>query len=176
MATVESLKAAIEPLRGVIKYQQLQLEALEKQLFELENPVETRPLSDAEMKKRVIALETRNAYKSSWKKAVEDGLLSNVHFIMCEDTYYSYLEVDVDNDATEEEKRAAKETSKKRKAYLGPFGGLKWQLFLLQIIKNLHEEGSFVDESGGFDTFEDTAGGCDEVLWQEGCEILEAAV
>jgi len=174
MATIESLKAMIEPLRGAVQLQTIQLQQLEKQLFDLENPVETRPLSSTEMEKRVIAIETRSTYKRSWKRAIDNGLLDNIQNIMGEDSYLSYLEVDVEHNATEEEKRVAKEKSKKRKEYLGPFGGLKWQLFLLQIIKNLHKEGSFWMEEGGFDTFEDTAGGCDEVLWMEGCDILEA--
>ena len=176
MATpIEILKTMVEQGRAQLKLQTQQLAVLEKQLFDLENPVETRPLSNAELEKRVIAIETRTTHKRSWKKAIDNGLLENIQSIMNKDTYVSYLEVDVEEKATDEEKRAAKEKSKKRKEYLGPFGGLKWQLFLLQIIQNLHKEGSFWMEEGGFDTFEDTAGGCDEVLYMEGCEILEAS-
>jgi hypothetical protein len=174
MATpIELLKTMVEQGKAQLKLQTQQLAVLEKQLFDLENPVETRPLSNAELEKRVIAIETRSAYKRSWKKAIDDGLLENIQSIMNEDTYASYLEVDVEENATAEQKRAAKEKSKKRKEYLGPFDGLKWQLFLLQIIQNLHKEGSFWTEERSFDTFEDTAGGCDEVLYMEGCEILE---
>jgi uncharacterized coiled-coil protein SlyX len=173
MSSIELLKTMVEQGKAQLLLQTQQLAVLEKQLFDLENPVETRPLSDAEMEKRVIDLETRKAFKWSWKRAIDDGLLSNIVGIMNECTYLSYIEIDVGENATDEEKRAAKEKSEKYKAYLGPFGGLKWQLFLLQIIKNLHKEGSFVDEEGGFDTFEDTAGGCDEILYMEGCEILK---
>jgi hypothetical protein len=35
----------------------------------------------SEFEKRVIALETRTAYKSEWKKAVEDGLIHNIQRI-----------------------------------------------------------------------------------------------
>jgi len=176
MATpIELLKTMVEQGKAQLKLQTEQLAVLEKQLYDLEYPVETRPISAAEMKKRVIAIETRTAHKRSWKKAIDDGLLENIQSIMNKDTYVSYLEVDVEEKATDEEKRAAKEKSEKYKAYLGPFDGLKWQLFILQIIKNLHKEGSFWTEEGdyGFDTFEDTAGGCDEILYMEGCEILE---
>jgi hypothetical protein len=174
MATsIELLKTMVKQGRAQLKLQTEQLAVLEKQLYDLEYPVETRPISAAEMKNRVIAIETRTAHKRSWKKAIDDGLLENIQSIMNKDTYASYLEVFVRENATDEEKRAAKEKSETYKAYLGPFDGLKWQLFLLQIIQNLHKEGSFVDEEGGFDTFEDTAGGCDEILYMEGCEILK---
>jgi hypothetical protein len=176
MATsIELLKTMVEQGQAQLKLQTTQLAVLEKQLFDLENPVETRPLSDAEMKKQVIAIENRRAFKWSWKKVIEDGLLENIQGIMNEDTYLAYVRVDLPENATEEEKRALKEKSKRFEDYLGPFDGLKWQLFLLQIIQNLHKRGGFWMEEGGFDTFEDTAGGCDEVLWMEGCEILEAA-
>jgi hypothetical protein len=174
MATsIELLKTMVKQGRAQLKLQTEQLAVLEKQLYDLEYPVETRPISAAEMKNRVIAIETRTAHKRSWKKAIDDGLLENIQSIMNKDTYASYLEVFVRENATDEEKRAAKEKSETYKAYLGPFNGLRWQLFLLQIIQNLHKEGSFVVEEGGFDTFEDTAGGCDEILYMEGCEILK---
>lgn len=166
----------IEQGRARLKLTTEQLATLEKQLWDLENPVETRPLSDDEMRKRVIDVETRKAYTRSWKKAIKDGLLENIQSIMNDDTYQAYLEVDVEENATEEEKSAAELRSKMRKAYLGPFGDLTWQLFILQIIKNLHKRGSFWMEEGGFDTFEDTAGGCDEILWEEGSNILDDSV
>lgn len=164
MATsIELLKMMVESQRVLVKLQNQQLAALEKKLWELENPVETRPLSDAEMKKRVIALETRKAYRGSWKKAIDEGLLENVEGILNE--CHGSLR---DKDSSGKEAAVA---AKK----LGKVGSLSWQLFTLQIIKNLHAEGSFADERGGFNTFEDTAGGCDEIVWMEACKILEAA-
>lgn len=163
MATsIELLKMMVESQRVLVKLQNQQLAELEKRLWELENPVETRPLSDAEMKKRVIALETRTGYKSSWKKAVADGLLDNVQSIVDE----CHGHFSANGSCSEKAAAAAKK--------LGKIGSLPWQLFTLQIIKNLHAEGSFAAEDGGFDTFEDTAGGCDEITWNEGCKILEA--
>ena len=163
MATpLELLKMMVESQRVLVKLQTQQLAGLEKRLWELENPVETRPLSNAEMKKRAIAVETRTAYKSSWKKAVADGLLDNVQSIVdeCHEAFSAK------GSCSEKVTAAAKK--------LGKIGSLPWQLFTLQIIKNLHDKGSFIGENGGFDTFEDTAGGCDEITWNEGCKILEA--
>lgn len=163
MATpLELLKMMVESQRVLVKLQTQQLAGLEKRLWELENPVETRALSDAEMKKRAIAVETRTTYKSLWKKAVEAGLLRNVQSIVdeCHEAFRAK------GSCSEKAAAAAKN--------LGKIGSLPWQLFTLQIIKNLHDKGSFIDERGGFDIFEDTAGGCDEITWNEGCKILEA--
>lgn len=161
MATIESLKAIIEPLRGSIQLQTIQLQQLEKQLWELENPVETRPLSYDEMKKRVIAFEKSATYKKKWKEAIENDLLDNVQRIV-DDCYYAWQDKD----------SCSEKVSKAAKA-LGRPDSLKWQLFTLKIIERLHNQGSFWSEQDGwFDTYDDTAGGCDELVWDEGCYIL----
>jgi len=165
MATsIELLKILVEQGKATLKLQTQQLAVLEKQLWELENPIETRPLSDAEMKKRAIAIETRTAMKAEWKKAVNDGLLDNVQSIVneCHGSWRSSV-----CGGSEKIITAVKK--------LGKIDSLPWQLFTLQIIKNLHDKGSFWCEEGHFDTYEDTAGGCDEIVWDAGCEILEAS-
>lgn len=175
-ASIEFLKTRIGQEKAQLKLTSTQLAALEKQLYDLENPVEMRTLSYNEMKKRVIEMETRKDYMRSWKKVNQDGLLKNILSIMNEDTYHAYLEVHVEKNATIEQKSAAKQKSMNRKTYLGPFGGLMWQLFILQIIKNLHSSGSFWNHEDSFNTFEDTAGGCDEILWEEGATILNNSI
>lgn len=58
---------------------------------------------------------------------------------------------------------------------LGGRQTLKWQSFKLRVIQYLQNEGSFgsPDEEGGFNDFEDTAGGCDETAWDAACYLLE---
>jgi hypothetical protein len=164
MATsIELLKILVEQGKAQLKLQTQQLAVLEKQLWELENPVETRPLSDAEMKKRVLAFETRLAYKSPWKKAVNEGLLDNVQSLVNE--CYGQWRIKESYDS-EKIVTAAKK--------LGAKGSLPWQLFTLQIIKRLHGKGNFWHGTY-FDTYEDTAGGCDEIVWNAGCDILAAS-
>jgi hypothetical protein len=161
MATsIELLKMLVEQGKAQLKLQTTHLAALEKQLWELENPVETRPLSDAEMKKRVLAIETRTANKAEWKRAVADGLLDNVQGLVneCHGTW--------------REKGRTNETIVAAVKKLGKVDGLLWQIFTLQIIKNLHDKGSFWRDTR-MDTFEDTANGCDEIVWDEGYKILE---
>jgi hypothetical protein len=162
----------IEQWKAIKEYHEAEVLKAQKMLDEFEKKGET--LTQAEMKKRIIEIETRTAFKSSWKKNVE-GLLNNIQNILNEDTYNAYLEVDVADNATAEEKREANEKSKKIKAYLGPFNGLKWQLFVLKVIKKLHDDGS-VYQDGHFDNFDDTAGGCDETAWFAGVEIIEAEI
>jgi hypothetical protein len=128
------------------------------------------------MTERIIAFETRTAYKSKWKRHVAKGnLLPNMQSILDEQTYRSYLDMDLPENPTEEQKREAEERSQKFKLYLGPFGDLKWQEFVLKIIHNLLKAGAFRDrhEEDGYDDFEDTAGGCDELTWDAGMKILE---
>jgi hypothetical protein len=56
---------------------------------------------------------------------------------------------------------------------LGGRDTLKWQEFKLRVIHYLHSQGSFHTEGGGYDDFEDTAGGCDEITWDAACYLLE---
>ena len=159
-SSLDLLKILVEQQRASLKLQTQQLAVLEKQLWELENPVETRPLSDAEMKKRVLAFENRTAYKSSWKRVVEAGLVHNVQSLVdqCHGPW--------------REKGRTNETIVAAVKKLGKVGSLPWQLFTLEIIKNLHDSGGFWRD-GNFDLFEDTANGCDEIVWTEGAAILE---
>jgi len=165
MATsIELLKILVEQGKATLKLQTQQLAVLEKQLWELENPIETRPLSDAEMKKRAIAIETRPAMKAEWKRAVNDGLLDNVQSIVNE--CHGQWRTKESGLGNEKIITAVKK--------LGKIGSLPWQLFTLEIIKNIHNKGSFWRDDH-LDLFDDTAGGCDEIVWDEGCEILEAS-
>jgi hypothetical protein len=101
----------------------------------------------------------------SWNRAIEDGLIRNVRNILNE-CYEHYIHsVDMD-----------KEFELKAKELLGPFGGLKWQLFMLSVIEHLVQKGSFINENGSIDTFEDTAGGCDEIVWDVGFKIIDETI
>ena len=166
--TSTDIMASSTPLdqwKALANYHEIQLSIAKKNIHELENP----PLTQDQMKERILAMERGLAYKLDWKIALQKGLLENMQNILNEDTYRAYLAIDVGEDATEE----AEERSQKFKAYLGPFGGLTWQLFVLQIIKNLHDSGGFWRRGTFVDTFEDTWLWCDEVAWNVGMKILE---
>ena len=151
--------STLDEWKAIALYHKTQLAAAEKKVEELSPPVE-KLLTDSEIKKRVIAMETRTAYKTSWKKAVADGLMNNVFGIL-EECYQPFRAKD-NNDESFMAARA-----------LGRRDTLKWQEFKLRVLDYLHATGSFIDEMGGFDTFEDTAGGCDEITWDAGLYILQ---
>jgi hypothetical protein len=147
--------------KAIAEYHRNQLAVAEAKIKELSLPPEPEQLSPSEMKKRVIAIETRRAHKPSWKKAVDDGLLENVQGIL-HDCYLS-LKSHEDNGGT---------PVTKVMEVIGKKDSLKQQEFELSVIESLWKNGSFIDEDGSFNTFEDTAGGCDEVTWDVACELI----
>ncbi len=145
MSSRYDLQARISTLRH-------QLAAAEKELDKLEELQGLKKLEENEMEAMALAFETRAHYKSNWKKAIKDDLVKNVANILadCYD-YFSDPDSGLDLAAV--------------KAQTGELGSRQWQLFVLKVIHYLKQEGSFnTDEKlWKFDTFEDTAGGCDEV-------------
>jgi len=132
------------------KYHKEQLDIVEKKIKELEPDLEAL----------VIALENRTAYKRGWKKVVKEGLIDNVSSILKE-CYPYFLSGDWD----------AKFIAK-AKNMMGKIDSFKWKNFTLEVIKYLRSRGSFYCD-GQFDSFEDTAGGCDEVTQDAAIELIE---
>jgi hypothetical protein len=147
------MTSPIDAWKAIAKFHEEQLIIAKKKVQEMEAPVEKR-LTMAEMKERVLALETGSSYKLRWKAAVENGLLENVEQILHE-SYDSYLE-----------------SGAKAKKRMGKLNSLKWQLFTLDVIAHLKNDGSF-DREEDFDCFDDTAGGCDEITWDAGIAVIE---
>ena len=143
----------IDELRLAVAFHREALTKVEKQLYDLECPPETRPTTKEVMRKRAIAMETRTAYKRTWKMAIEQGLVENVQGILNECADY----------LCHDEEDLGAEIVTAAKTRFGKADSLQRQEFTLLVIKYLKHNGSFIDEEGGFDTFEDTAGGCDEV-------------
>ena len=130
--------------KAIAEYHKKQLVAAEQKMEE----------QTSEIEQRVIAFETREAYKDKWKEAIEDGLIHNVQRIL-EECYDAFLN----------EGEMGAEFVEKAKMKIGDIDSPEWQNFTLEVIENLYKKGSFLEEDGSFDTFECTAGGCDEVTW-----------
>ena len=143
--------SAINEWKAIAEHHKTQLVIAEQKMQE----------QTLEFKQKVIALETREPYKSKWKKAIEDDLIHNVQRIL-EDCYDAFLN----------EKEMGAEFVEKAKMKIGEIDSLEWQIFTLEVIENLYKKGSFLEEDGSFDTFECTAGGCDEVTWYVAEEII----
>jgi hypothetical protein len=143
----------IDELRLAVAFHREALTKVEKQLYDLECPPETRPTTKKVMRKRAVDMETRAAYKLHWKMAIEQGLVENVQGILNECADY----------LCHDKEDLGAEFVTVAKTRFGKADSLQRQEFTLLVIKYLKHNGSFIDEEGGFDTFEDTAGGCDEV-------------
>ena len=156
------MASTIEELRATVLDYKTKLADAEKKLAEMELARPDRPFFESEMEGMAIALERRRAYEIEWKKAIKDGLLNNVTNIL-EECYYYFIDADSGLDIGTV------------KAQTGELGTRKWQLFILKVIQYLRSQGSFHIEEfpHGFDTFEDTAGGCDEVTQDAAVYLIE---
>ena len=153
----------IDELRLTVAFHREALAVAEKQLYELECPPETRPMTKEVMKARAIAIENRRAFQFHWKMAIERGLVENIESILndCAD----YL-CDVEDHGADFAAVA--------KTRLGKANSLPRQEFTLLLIKYLHRRGCFHNEdTRDFDDFEDTAGGCDEVTQDAAMYLIE---
>ena len=179
------MTTAIEHWKAIREYHETQLSYAYKMLRKFEESGEIHlteaemnaRLTYPEMKNRILAFETREFYKPLWKKAIDQRLLENIESILNKHSYDEYLDLHCSMNPRKEN---TNKKSEKIKKYLGPFGGLKWQLFILKVIELLYSNGSFrrrdEKEEAGFDTFEDTEGGCDEITWDAGALIIEREI
>jgi hypothetical protein len=143
--------STLNELKAIVKHHKKQLEIAEQKMQELKS----------EFKQRVIALEERNAYKSKWKKVIEDNLIHNIQRIL-EDCYDAFLNKDEMGD----------EFVEKAKIKIGEIDSPEWQMFTLDVIECVCKKRTYINEDGSIDNFEDTAGGCDEVIWYIAEDII----
>ena len=155
------MASSIQELRAIVLEYKEKLEEAQKNLAEMELARPDRPFLDTEMEAMVIALETRTAYKSNWKRAIKDGLHKNVTGILNE-CYDFFIDAESGLDLAAV------------KAETGEIGSRQWQLFVLKVIHYLRSQGSFHNEKKwNFDTFEDTAGGCDEITQDAAIYLIQ---
>ena len=159
---ITTMASTIEELRATVLDYKTKLADAEKKLVEMELARPDRPFFESEMEAMALAFEIRPRYKSNWKKAVSNGLVQNVQKIL-DDCYYYFIDADSGLDLA-----TVKEQT-------GELGTRKWQLFALKVIQYLKKEGSFIrdERKWNFDTFEDTAGGCDEVTQDAAVYLIE---
>jgi hypothetical protein len=157
----------INTLTAVATYHREQLAAAEKMLDTLAKAAPAEPaevlLGPAVLEQRVLALAAaeNKKTKAAWRKVVlKEDLIDNV-FRILEDCYDPFFDMEMPAAAI--------------KARIGRRGSLKWQLFCLEVIEQLYKKGAFLSsmEDGSFDSFEDTAGGCDEVTWDVAMDLID---
>jgi hypothetical protein len=143
--------SALNEWEAIAEYHKTQLVIAEQKMQE----------QTLEFKQKVIALETRNAYTSKWKKAIEDDLIHNVQRIL-EDCYDAFLN----------ENEMGAEFVEKAKMKIGEINSPAWQIFTLDVLEYLCQKRTYINEDGSIDNFECTAGGCDEVIWYIAEDII----
>jgi hypothetical protein len=147
--------SAINEWKAIAEHHKKQLEIAEQKMQE----------QTLEFKKKVIALETRNAYKNKWKKVIEDDLIHNVQRIL-ENCYDAFLNED----------EMGAEFVEKAKMKIGEIDSPEWQMFTLDVIECVCKKQIYINEDGSIDNFECTAGGCDEVIWYIAEDIIQETV
>ena len=82
-----------------------------KQMEIAEQKIKDNILTSSEFDKMVIAIETRSAFKSKWKKAIKDGLIQNVSSILEECYEYFLSPADMDAEFIAKAKEKLKKVS-----------------------------------------------------------------
>jgi hypothetical protein len=134
------------------------LEKLEEVIRLLENKINT--LSHTESKPTTKDIQSYMAGLSEnpeWKQYIfESGVINNIIQLL-EDSYHPFVDC------------IKEEFKKDAKIFIGTLGSAKWNSFMFNVIKTLLTPDDFDED---YDFF-DTAGGCDEVAWDAGWEIIQ---
>ena len=108
-----------------------------------------------------LASADSKKYKTEWKKLIESGMVYNVSSILDEvyigmvDGYYGVETVNAARALRLFESSDAREQ------------------FLVRVIHYMKVKGWFGSLEEGFDNFEDTARGCDEITMDAACYLLD---
>jgi hypothetical protein len=126
----------------------------------------------AEMRQRALALadnDTSKRKKSLFKWVIEKrGAIENVCSLLEEVRYYIVHELAHDPDSL------SPLTPAIIQAQIGAPHSAQWRDFQLRVIKKLKDQGSFgPGENNEMSDFEDTAGGCDEIVHEAAFAVLE---
>lgn len=134
---------------------QKSLRELRKQVAEIEAQIielTPKPEPKIDVKAEVLKMSDEKL----WKTYIETGVVENIIDLL-DGCYVSYIEcIQVDYPTI------------KPKDLIGKFGSNKWLNFQLETIKRLLNPSNIdMDED-----FFDTAGGCDEVAWDAGFDVI----
>jgi hypothetical protein len=133
------------------------LRELRKELAEVEAKIaELTPVPEVRINLEAEVLSMSDT--KEWKDFVNTGVVENITSILdeCYDSYIECIPEEFPN--------------VKPKDLIGKFGSNKWLSFQLKTIKKL------LDPPNMDEDFEDTAGGCDEVAWDAGLDVIREMV
>ena len=153
-AKMASTEETLSELQKMVDYHREQMELAQAAIKRYEfNFVE-----------RVLALADglSPATKKEWKRVVvKEDLVENVLYIL-EDCHGNL-----------QDPKCVEDVAEIAKERMGELRSLKWKEFAFCVIQYLWKNGSFGNLEDGFDNFEDTAGGCDEITWNAALYLLE---
>jgi len=131
----------------------------EEYLIELRKQLPPPYVSNINERVMKLADNASVKFQKAWEVAIDNDIVNNINDLLqeCHDSFVDEYGKNVVNVIGEH----------------GEYNTLKWDNFVFSVIESLFKKGSFIVEDGYIDTFEDTAGGCDEVIWDEGCTIIE---
>ena len=141
----------MESLQAVATYLKNQLADVEKKMEDLKATAGKETLRE-----KVIKMNT----KFGWKKFVDKpyGVVDNV-VSLAEECYDPLI------DCFPNRKEGEK--------VIGKLGSELWDSFILKLFQKLIDDGDFDSEYGNYHAFDDTANGCDEILWDACVKLLE---
>lgn len=142
----------MEPLQTLADYLRKELANVENKIADLKTKTEKETIRQKVMKM---------SSKFGWEKFVDRdyGLVDNVSSL-AEESY----------DILVEECFPSRKEGQK---VLGKLGSELWETFLLKVFQKLIDDNAFDLENGEYDDFGDTAGGCDETLWNACVSVLD---
>ena len=140
------MNAMIEEWRNIADYHEHQLALARKKLEEIDPSFQKKKYVDLETELLELAT-TKNITKKDRKllqKHINDGLIDNINNLLLECRNVWALD------------------------YKKKIPDIEWNNFVMKVLEKLFSS-LYDDHLGAFD---DTAGGCDEVVWEAGCEVL----
>ena len=130
------------------------IQELRKELAKVEAKIaELTPVPQPEIDVKAEVLNMSN--NTEWKEfIINKRVIENITSILdgCYDSYIECIQEEFPN--------------KNPKDYIGKFGSNKWLNFQVETMKELLKSFSMEDD------FSDTAGGCDEVAWDAGFDVI----
>jgi hypothetical protein len=113
--------------------------------------------SEEEVTRLTKIYKNRRLVNAAWNRVVEDGIRENINSIL-EDCRHAFTDKGQFEELTCKEVRAIIKD---------------WPTFCRKVYAHLKADGSFLTgDERIFSDFEDTAGGCDEIVWDAACEII----
>lgn len=126
-------------------------------------PPKEKLLTKSELLQEIIKIDTRLAFKSSWKTHVTNSKLVENVFRFLDDCYTCDCP----------RRTTSNESFFMAVLALGGPDTLKWQNFKVRVIKYLHTNGSFVNGSGGWNDYGGPEGGYYDITLNAAIYIME---